>query len=396
MIRKRGQHWHLDVVVNGVRYREALKTTDRREAVGLEKKRVAEIQAGKGASKMGRDFARMPFGAAADKYLEERKPHVAPRTDQLERERLKPLRKFFGEKQVMRIASSDIIAFQNQRRSDGVSGRTVNMEVGVLRRLMTRGKVWSRVGEDIHMDREGLRPIAKVLSPEHKALLFQIAGTREEWQHLHCAAVLAASTTCRSIELKHLRWRDVDLFESVLHVRRSKTESGHRSIPLNSDAMVALARLHERAVALGSSAPEHFVFPSCEGGNIDPTQPQTSWRTAWRSLVKATRRQAAREAGRDALSRSKSLKAAKTAYRRAWAALDGFRFHDLRHQSITELAEAGASDHTLMALAGHMSRRMMEHYSHVRMNAKREAISKLESGLMGERAKASPVTEAIQ
>ena len=31
------------------------------------------------------------------------------------------------------------------------------------------------------------------------------------------------------------------------------------------------------------------------------------------------------------------------------------------------MAEAGASDATLMAVAGHMSQRMLEHYSQVRM-----------------------------
>jgi hypothetical protein len=47
------------------------------------------------------------------------------------------------------------------------------------------------------------------------------------------------------------------------------------------------------------------------------------------------------------------------------------------------MAEAGAADATLMAVAGHMSRRMLEHYSHVRMAAKRTVLDKLESGLMG-------------
>lgn len=46
------------------------------------------------------------------------------------------------------------------------------------------------------------------------------------------------------------------------------------------------------------------------------------------------------------------------------------------------MAEAGASDTTLMPVAGDM-RRMLEHYSHVRMAAKRTALEKLESGLMG-------------
>ena len=52
-----------------------------------------------------------------------------------------------------------------------------------------------------------------------------------------------------------------------------------------------------------------------------------------------------------------------------------FRFHDLRHQAITEMAEAGASDATIMAVVGHVDRAMMEHYSHVRMAAKRDVYS---------------------
>src|SRR5712692_2316666 len=94
---KRGKHWHMDVMVHGVRYREALDTTDKREALTLEKKRVAEILAGKAVSKTGREFARRPFGEAADQFLEDRKPHVAPRTHQLERNLLRTLRKFFGQ-----------------------------------------------------------------------------------------------------------------------------------------------------------------------------------------------------------------------------------------------------------------------------------------------------------
>jgi integrase len=103
--------------------------------------------------------------------------------------------------------------------------------------------------------------------------------------------------------------------------------------------------LWERAQILGT-APEHYVFPSCEKGSFDPSRPQKSCRNAWRNLTI--------EAG-----------------------MKGFRFHDLRHQAITELAETGISDQTLMSLAGHMSRRMLEHYSHIRMKAKREAVEAL-------------------
>jgi hypothetical protein len=45
-----------------------------------------------------------------------------------------------------------------------------------------------------------------------------------------------------------------------------------------------------------------------------------------------------------------------------------------RHTCITKLAESQASEQTLMAIAGHVSRRMIEHYSHIRMEAKRTAV----------------------
>jgi hypothetical protein len=58
------------------------------------------------------------------------------------------------------------------------------------------------------------------------------------------------------------------------------------------------------------------------------------------------------------------------------------RFPDLRRQAITQMAENGAADATVMALAGQLSREMMEHYSPVRMAAKRKAVDALSGGLM--------------
>ena len=49
----------------------------------------------------------------------------------------------------------------------------------------------------------------------------------------------------------------------------------------------------------------------------------------------------------------------------------------MRHHAITELGESGASDQTIMAIAGHVSRKMSEHYSHIRLEAKREALNAL-------------------
>jgi integrase len=380
---KRGKYYYMDVTVHGVRYREALDTTDRREAPNLEKKRIGEIQAGKGASKSGREFARLPFTKAAQVFLEDRKGRVADRTIQFEKERLKPLSAFFGEKPLLRIKAEDITAFQRARMSSGLSGKTINMDIGVLRLMMKRAKCWSLVSDDIKMFPKRSQVIGAVLTPEQKSHLFQTAGSNPNWLVAYCAAVLAVSTTCRGVELKNLRWRDVDLFNRSMSIRRSKTDAGHRIIPLNGDATAALVRLLERARAEGTDGSDHFVFPACENGNVDPTRSQKSWRTSWRALVKEAAKRAGTAAARTALLMAPSIGLAKTAWRQAAAPFIGFRFHDLRHQAITEMAEVGASDATIMAVAGHLDRAMMEHYSHVRMAAKREALDKLQGGLMG-------------
>lgn len=65
------------------------------------------------------------------------------------------------------------------------------------------------------------------------------------------------------------------------------------------------------------------------------------------------------------------------------AGLYGLRFYDLRHTIIMELAEVGVADHVLESISGHLSRRMLEHYSHVRIDAKRQALDAARRGEAG-------------
>jgi integrase len=162
------------------------------------------------------------------------------------------------------------------------------------------------------------------------------------------------------MRVEGLQWSVVDLFAKTLTIRKSKTAAGERVVPLTDVAVSALGRLRRRAEGFGSVQPSHFVFAAFvpkfkfSGKKVidygvtgfDPTRHLNSWRSAWRTLPKK-------------------------------AGLQGFRFHDLRHCAITQLAENGASDSTLMAIAGHDSRRMLERYSHVRMEAERTALEAL-------------------
>lgn len=51
------------------------------------------------------------------------------------------------------------------------------------------------------------------------------------------------------------------------------------------------------------------------------------------------------------------------------------RWHDARHTFISKIGESAVSDRTIMALAGHVSKKMLERYSHIGNTAKRQAIT---------------------
>jgi Phage integrase family len=146
---------------------------------------------------------------------------------------------------------------------------------------------------------------------------------------------------------------------------------------------MSILTLRERANALGSVEDDHYLFPRFNYRKTkttppttghDPTAHQKTWRSAWRSLVKETSNRAGREAAGKVLADGRGLRAAIAAWKRAAARITGLRFHDLRHTAITKLAESDASDQTIMSIAGHLDRSMLEHYSHIRAAAKRKAV----------------------
>jgi integrase len=55
-----------------------------------------------------------------------------------------------------------------------------------------------------------------------------IAAPNAEWEHVYCAAVVAANTSMRPVEVKQLRRCDVDLVKRLVYGRRSKNEASQR------------------------------------------------------------------------------------------------------------------------------------------------------------------------
>jgi len=363
--------------VNGQRFRLALQTTDWREAQHQEKKLIAQAEAGK-ITQPGRALARLAFSVAIERYLTLRLPRLARKTIQTERERSKPLITYFGARSVQSISTDDVLGYVADRKRAGISNATINRERDLLRGVLVKAQRWHV------LDTEELRPlkveggIGKALSLAEKLRLLKAAESKPEWQIARLASLLALNTTLRASEIRGLRWRDVDLMNNALTVRRSKTEAGRRVIPLNIDAWAAVLELRERSKLLFSREPEPewYVFPHAEGlRNPDPTVPMSGWRTAWRNLTRLIQCPACGQRQKPAAVCSNEGCTADI--HEVTSPTAGLRFHDLRYHAITELAEGQASEQTIRSIAGHVSQKMLEHYSHIRLDAKRTALNAL-------------------
>jgi integrase len=372
---KRGKTWHTHFFVDGVRYRQSLGTRDWREAQAKEKELIAQATQGRlNASHKG--FAKLAFIEAADRYLDGRRLELIESSQTKEKQLLVKPREFYQQKPLSKITTEDVQRYREWRSGTGVGPALINMEIGVIRRILKRAKRWHLVGADLRPLKEP-RSIGRALTHDEKLKLLRVAGQHPEWQHAEAAMSLALCTTMRGCEIKRLQWRDIDLLNRTITVRTSKTEAGQRLIPMNDTALEIVLRLRARARALRGTEPQHFVFPACENDHVDPTKGQTSFRTAWRSLTRAIQCPACGKLQRPGKTCTDAD--CGTDIQKVQSPLAGLRFHDLRHHAITELAESQVSDQTIMAIAGHVSQRMLARYSHVRSEARRQAVAALSS-----------------
>jgi integrase len=263
----------------GQTIRESSKSKSKTVAKDAERIRRRQLEEGYN-SIVRREKAQI-FPIAAKCWLESRLPHVAPKTAALYRLALSHLKGHFGGLLLSDISASNICSYQAKRRAEGAAGRTINLEVAVVRAVMKKSKLWGTISDDVQFLRER-RDVGRALSPEQETALLKLCG--ESNSPLYPIVVLGLNTAMRSQEIKTLRWSQVDLIGKKLVVGKSKTDAGTgRLIPLNQSAVAVLTRWASR---MAEARPEHYVFPACEHHNIDPDRPIKSFRTAWR---KATR-----------------------------------------------------------------------------------------------------------
>ena len=150
--------------------------------------------------------------------------------------------------------------------------------------------------------------------------------------HLKPLVLVSLNTGMRRGELFDLKWSAVNFDTKTITASGSTTKtSDTRHIPMNTEVFGVLKAWKEQ---LGKS---RYVFPSQQGGRLEGVK------AAW----------------------SKLLERAK---------IEGFRWHDMRHDFASRLVMAGVPLNTVRDLLGHADIKMTLRYAHLAPGTKAAAV----------------------
>jgi integrase len=338
---KRGGVWWYSFIFAGKRIQESAKTSRKTVATESEKNRRLELE--KALAGMPVEDRTRRIRSVSDlvrPYLAAYRNNHRPKSVLFAEGRLKHVEKHLGATMLTDLTEERIQAYISIRCKAGVSGRTINMELGELSRAV--GKPWSILWPAVRKLEEE-KDVGRALSPEEER---KILDTLPRIHSPLFATIvrIALLTGMRCGEILDLCWSQVDFEGTVLTVGKAKSESGtRRQIPMNP-TLLAVFSAHASWYANRFLNVEsgRYLFPFGSPTPNDPTRHVLDIKTAWKNL--------------------RTLSGVKC------------RFHDLRHTVATKMAENGVPESTMLALLGHMSRQMLERYSHIRMTAKRSAM----------------------
>jgi len=293
-------------------------------------------------------------------YLQRRKLVIKPRSTDNYRFHFRCLIKFFGpEKRLETLHEGSFREYQEWRSKagpdHGLAGAScINHELNALAQVLDLADLWHPISK--YYEPLPLKNWAppRVLTSEEEERFFRFASRKPTWKTAYCASQITANSTISGCELRHLQLKHLLLQHRPPIIRvpeQVKNQYRVRTIPLNAPALRAVTELVQIASSRGSTKPEHYLIPfRVKKGLYDPNRPASEY------FIRSSFRSIARSCGLE------------------WATPTTFR-----HQAITKLLENGAPDETVRAIAGHVSAKAMSYYSHIRIEAKNEAVGRLEN-----------------
>jgi integrase len=337
-------HWFADFRVNGKRYRVSTATHDKGLATKIEATERTRILEGKHGIRRQKDVS---FREAAKLYLDN---YAAQHKLSASRDAgiVANLNQSFGPLVLHEITGLRILQWQKARlagtwRAKGQKGRpkpvrpgTVNRELDTLRAIFARAVEWRLLVENPAAGVKRLKVEnrrTRVLSDDEQIALIEALPRKAR-----LITALLAVTGARVGEVLGLRWDDVTDGEIVFW----RTKNGKsRRLPLSPATRNVLSQVPRVT---------DYVF--------------TSTRTRDRYTVNGYRHTFRR------------------ALDRAGITTGDVSPHTLRHTALSRMIARGASDHTVMAISGHSSTRMLERYTHPTEDLKVDALES-GAGLVG-------------
>lgn len=372
-----GKSWWYEFTVRGKRYRKSSRVTDRELAKLIEAEHQSRVAEGAGnesptleAIKVERKAARLPIPAPSPTPPLPITPSMTlkeagmlwlqtkvwmrrkPKTLECNRGYLWHLLQFFGDKPISEIHAGSIRDYQTERHKV-VGPAAVNHETIALGEILRSAGLWEKVSSQyapLPLP-EWQKP--KVFTAEEQNAIFGAAKSDPNLELAWIVFTITRNTSASGSELRLTRLQNVRLENTPPTFEVSgdttKNDIRPRVLPLNAAAHDAFRRAIDRANRLGSYLPSHFLFPfRVDRCTWDPTR-----------------------------SASKSWLRKQTTNLRDHTGIQHLRPHAWRHQICTELLEKGAAPQSVKAIMGWCSERMIETYSHTRLEAKREVIGLL-------------------
>ena len=335
-------HWHYDFRVNGRRHRASTETHLKNLAEHIEARERARILEGRHGIRRLPDIT---FAQFARLYLKDH-AELHKRTADRDRELLTSLGRFFGPLLLRELTAHRIEQWKRERlagrwrghlqtgKTKAIQPATVNRELDTLKSMLSKAVEWGKLLESPARNVKRLRVEnrrTRILSPDEQARL--VAACQGK---LRAVVLLALITGARIGELLNLRWEDVTDQELVFW----NTKNGKvRRLPL-SPAILAVLRTLPRVPNRA------FVVT-----NVATELPYTV--NGFRHMFD----RAVRRAG--------------------IVPNDDVTLHTLRHTAISQMIAEGHNDHTVMAISGHSSTRMLERYTHPTQELKIKALESI-------------------
>lgn len=276
---------------------------------------------------------RTTFSQAMTRYLAEVSSTKKPKTQISEERTARLLKQYFGKYSLAAISAEQVAAYRDKRLSEGRSNNTVRIELALLRHLYTTAiREWGmgltvNPVSNIRKPSPGAGRNRRLFLEEQKKLfeaIDQHSNPMVGW-----IVRIAIETGMRQSEILELRLSQVDLERRVVRLIDTKNDDSR---------MVPLTRLATDVFAAALANPAR---PS----DVD--------------LVFLG------EPGRDGIRR-------RYEFLRTWRIIKmklgmaDLRFHDLRHEAVSRLVEAGLSDQEVASISGHKSMQMLRQYTHLR------------------------------